>query len=68
MDLNEAREIILAFWPLLVLQFGLVIWGLVDLFRRKEVKSLSKPLWAVIIVLVSLIGPILYFIMGRGEE
>ena len=68
MDLNEARDIILAFWPLLVLQLGLAIWALVDLIRRKEVKSLSKPIWAVIIILVNLIGPIVYFIIGRGEE
>jgi len=68
MDLNEARDIILAFWPLLVLQVGLAIWALVDLIRRKEVKSLSKPIWAVIIILVNFIGPIVYFIIGRGEE
>jgi len=68
MDLNEARDIILAFWPLLILQLGLAIWALVDLIRRKEVKSLSKPIWAVIIILVNFIGPIVYFIIGRGEE
>ena len=68
MDFNEAIEVILAFWPLLVLQIGLVIWALADVLRRKTVKSLSKGLWIVIILFVSLFGPILYFIIGRGEE
>ena len=68
MDFNEAIEVILAFWPLLVLQIGLAIWALADVLRRKTVKSLSKGLWIVIILFVSLFGPILYFIIGRGEE
>ncbi len=68
MDFTEVKELLSAFWPLLVLQIGLAIWALADVLRRKTVKSLSKGLWIVIIIVVSLFGPILYFIIGRGEE
>jgi len=65
MDFMEA---ILAFWPVIVLQLALMVAGLIDLYRRKTVKTLSLGIWTVIIVLVSIIGPVLYFILGRGEE
>ena len=62
------REILLKFWPLLALQFGLAIAALVDLRKRKTVKHLPKAAWAVIIILGECLGPILYFAAGRGEE
>ncbi len=65
MDFMEA---ILAFWPVLVLQLALMVAGLIDLYRHKAVKNLSIGIWTVIIVVVGLVGPILYFILGRGEE
>ncbi len=62
------RDVMLRFWPLLALQLVLAAAGLVDIRRRKAVKHLPKPLWAVFIVLGGCIGPILYFAVGRGEE
>jgi len=39
-----------------------------DLLRDdRRVRGGSKPMWAVIIVFVNLIGPILYFLVGREE-
>lgn len=67
MDL-EIREILAAVWPLLALQFFIMIWALVDLIRRKSVKHLPKIGWVIIIVLINLFGPIAYLVFGRGEE
>ena len=54
--------------PILILQLALMIIALVDLARR-EVTRVRGPkwLWIVIIVLGELIGPIVYFIVGRKE-
>jgi hypothetical protein len=43
-----------------------MIFALVDLIRRERTKG-PKWLWALIIVFVNLIGPILYFIIGRED-
>jgi hypothetical protein len=54
--------------PILVIQLGLLIWALYDLTRPgRRVKGDSKVVWALIIIFVNLIGPILYFVVGREE-
>jgi hypothetical protein len=53
--------------PLIVVQLGLMIFCLVDLSHRAQVKG-PKWLWAILIVFGELIGPVAYLIVGRGEE
>ena len=54
--------------PLVVVQFGLLIFAVIDLLRDdRRVRGGSKGMWAVIIVFVSLLGPILYFLIGRED-
>jgi len=52
--------------PLVLLQLILMIVALVDLSKREKTRG-PKWLWAIIIILGELIGPILYFIIGREE-
>ncbi len=54
--------------PLVLLQIALMVIALVDLVRRKRVKGDSKILWAVLIVFINIIGPIVYLLLGREEE
>ena len=52
--------------PVVLLQLGLLVAGIVDLLRDdRAVRGGNKGLWAVVIVFVNLIGPILYFLVGR---
>ncbi len=54
--------------PLVVVQVGLMALAIVDLLRDdRAVRGGSKGVWAVIIVFVSLFGPILYFLVGRVD-
>jgi len=52
--------------PVIVLEFGLMIAALVDLIRREKTKG-PKWVWVLVIVLVNLFGPIIYFLVGREE-
>jgi len=52
--------------PILILQLGLMILALMDLVHRERVKG-PKWLWALIILFGELLGPILYFVIGREE-
>jgi ABC-2 type transport system ATP-binding protein len=55
--------------PLVLIELGLVVAALWDLTRPgRRVRGDSRPLWALIILLVSMIGPILYFVVGREES
>jgi hypothetical protein len=55
--------------PIVVIQLGLLVWALYDLTRPgRRVKGDSKVVWALIIIFINLIGPILYFLVGREES
>ncbi len=53
--------------PLVLLQLILMIVALVDLSKREKVRWIPKWGWTLIIILGELLGPILYFVLGREE-
>ncbi len=54
--------------PLVLIELGLVVFSLVDLFKpERRVVGNNKLVWALIIVLVGTIGPIVYLLAGRKQ-
>jgi len=53
--------------PVVLIQLALMITALVDLIRRAQTRG-PKWVWALVILLVNFIGPIIYFVAGRKEE
>jgi hypothetical protein len=53
--------------PIALLQLGLLVWALLDVIRRERVRGGNKVVWILVIVLINIIGPIVYFIFGREE-
>ena len=51
--------------PLLLLQAVLAITALVMLIQQDQVRYMNKLIWAIIILVFNLIGPILYFVLER---
>ena len=57
------------FLPLLFIQLILIVVALRDLLGpERRVRGGNKWLWAVIIVIGELLGPLLYFALGRENE
>jgi len=55
--------------PLIIVEVVLLVAALYDLTRpHRRVKGDSKVVWALIIIFVATIGPILYFLAGREPE
>lgn len=52
--------------PILVINLLLVTIALVDLIKRPQTNG-PKFIWVLVILFISTIGPILYFIFGRKE-
>jgi hypothetical protein len=66
--MNLDTTILALIVPIALIQLALLVWGLYDLTRpERRVKGDSKVVWALIIIFVNLIGPILYFLVGREE-
>lgn len=53
--------------PLIILQLILIIVSLIDLGRIHKTNG-PKILWVFVILFVNLVGPILYFIVGRKNQ
>jgi hypothetical protein len=64
--MDELREFLPLIWPLVVIQVGLMIFALLDLSRRSVTRG-PKWVWVLVIVVVNIIGPIVYFVVGREE-
>ena len=67
MSPEQLQQLIPLLIPIALLQLGLTVVALIDLARREKTKG-PKWAWLLVILLVSMIGPILYFVMGRQEE
>ncbi len=53
--------------PVIIIQLGLMVFALVDLVRRERTKG-PKWMWAIIIVAVNIIGPVVYLLAGKDES
>ncbi len=74
MPLNELESIISEiikllpyFIPVLIIEYGLLIFALVQLFKN-EVRYMPKWGWALIIILINIIGPAVFLIIGRKKD
>ncbi|HGM3509141.1 TPA: PLD nuclease N-terminal domain-containing protein [Clostridioides difficile] len=54
--------------PVIILDLILIITALVHILRHPNYKIGNKAIWIIVVLFISLIGPILYFTIGRGEE
>ncbi len=64
---NFIRQFLPLLIPIVLIELDLMITALVDAIRRPRTNG-PKWMWIVVIILVNLIGPIVYFIVGRKEE
>lgn len=53
--------------PILIIQLILLTVSLIDLSRIEKTNG-PKWLWVVIILFINIIGPILYFVIGRRSN
>jgi hypothetical protein len=62
-------QLLLLLLPVILVELGLIIFALHDLLRpERRVRGDSKLMWGILIVVISLLGPILYLTVGRLEE
>ena len=70
-DINSIMAEILRllpfFIPLIIIEYGLIIFALVQLFRN-EAAYLPKWGWALVIIFINIIGPVVFLIVGKKKE
>ena len=65
---ESVRDLLPLLAPLVLIEIGLLVAALFDLLRRERVRFGNKLVWAAIIVLVNVVGPLAYFVLGREED
>jgi Phospholipase_D-nuclease N-terminal len=66
-ELTTLKQLLPLLIPVLVIQLFLLVFALVDLAKQRATRG-PKWVWAVVIIFINIIGPILYFVLGRKEE
>jgi hypothetical protein len=65
---NIDTTLLLALLPLVLLDLGMVIFCIIDLYKPdRRVRGGNKLPWLLVILLVSTLGWILYLLVGREE-
>ncbi|MGX7351108.1 hypothetical protein RU97_GL000178 [Enterococcus canis] len=55
------------FIPLILLEVGLMIAAVIHVWKHPQYRFGNRPFWLVVVIVFQLIGPLLYFVVGRGE-
>ncbi|MEG0368122.1 MAG: PLD nuclease N-terminal domain-containing protein [Coprobacillus sp.] len=61
-------EYIVYLIPLIILVVSLAIVSAIHVIRHPHYKCGNKVLWLIVVLFVQIIGPILYFTIGKGDD
>ncbi len=61
--------VLIGLGAVIIVQLALVVAALIDLYRRRSPARASATtwFWVAVIVLIGVVGPILYFALGRAS-
>jgi len=54
--------------PIILLELALAITALVHVLKHPNYRFGNKIMWVIIVCCIQIIGPVIYFVFGRGEE
>ena len=55
-------------WPIIAIQVFFQLISLISLVRSSRVRRWNKTVWTLIILLMGILGPVLYWTLGREAE
>lgn len=62
------REYLPILIPIVVLEIWLMIYALTHILKHNKFKFGNKVMWIVVVVLIQIIGPIFYLMIGKDNE
>ena len=68
MSLESIQEYLPFSIPLVIAEFALAMTALIHVLKHPNYRFGNKVMWIVIVLLIQIIGPVVYFLIGRGEE
>ncbi len=66
-DLELLIEYLPFLIPLIILQFALAIYSAIHVYKHPTYKFGNQLVWLIVVLFISFIGPLIYFMFGRGD-
>ncbi len=66
--MDALLEILPLLIPIVFIELAFSIAALIHILKHPNYRVGNRVMWIIIVMFVQLIGPIVYFIAGRGEE
>ncbi|MBJ8325560.1 MULTISPECIES: PLDc N-terminal domain-containing protein [Streptococcus] len=66
--MNSLKDYLPALLPIIFLEVILMIFALKSVLKQEKFKFGNKAFWIVIVIIIQILGPILYFVTGREEK
>lgn len=66
--MNELIEYLPFLFPFIILELLLAVYSAWHVWNHRQYRFGTMPIWFIIVLFIQLIGPILYFTIGRGTE
>lgn len=54
--------------PIIIIELALALTAFIHVLKHPRYRFGNKIIWILIVLLLQIIGPIIYFVFGRGEE
>ena len=68
MSLESIQEYLPFLIPLVIAEFARAMTALIHVLKHPNYRFGNKVMWIVIVLFIQIIGPVVYFLIGRGEE
>ena len=66
--LDTLRDLLPFIIPIIIVNLALIFVALRDLTKRQRVRGGNKVVWAIVIIFLEFIGPLVYMGFGRLED
>lgn len=64
-------DLFYTYWPFLVpylvIEYALAITALVHVLRHPVYRFGNKAMWVIVVLFLQILGPVIYFVFGRGD-
>lgn len=54
--------------PIIAVELILMITALVHVIKHPHYRFGNQVIWILLVVFIQIIGPVIYFVFGRGED
>jgi len=66
--MNEIAKYLPFIIPLFIVEIGLLLAALIHILTHENYRTGNRVIWIIVSVCINIIGPVLYFCIGRSDE